>query len=154
VGYSRDATGQEIGFIYADGKFTDLRVPGSLGTFPYRINSRRQVAGYFLDNTGHASGFVWTEGQYQPVNVPGASETFVYGMNEKGELVGSFIDSSGTHGFLETDGIFMAFDAPATLATFGTFARDINDAGEILVFGFGTGTFIGHLDRQSDGGGK
>ena len=56
--------------------------------------------------------------------------------------MGSFIDSSGTHGFLESNGIFTPFDAPDTLPTAGTFARDINDSGQILVFGNGAGTFL------------
>jgi len=58
-------------------------------------------------------------------------------MNAAGEVVGSFIDQFGTHGFLYAQGSFTNFDAPNTLPTRGTFARDVNDAGQILVKGSG-----------------
>src|SRR5437764_2521954 len=80
---------------------------------------------------------MYSNGVYQSITVPGSTDTLAYGMNAAGQVVGSFIDQFGTHGFLYAQGSFTNFDAPNTLPTRGTFARDINDAGQILVTGSG-----------------
>ena len=143
VGYFGDSTGRQIGFLNtSDDIFTQISVPGAFSTFPYDINTAGEVVGYFTDSAGNADGFIYSNGIHTTVVVPGSSDTFVYGVNDAGQIVGSFIDSSGTHGFLESNGIFTTFDAPDTLPTSGTFARDINNAGQILVWGDGSGTFL------------
>jgi len=143
VGYHTDPAGNTIGFLTAGaGVFTDIIVPGAFSTFPYRVNNIGEVVGYFTNEDGDESGFVYKDGVYQTITVPGSSDTLVYAMNDSGEIVGSFIDNSGTHGFLDDNGVFTTFDAPDTLPTRGTFARDITDDGVILVYGVGTGTFV------------
>ena len=143
VGYFGVGTGRQIGFLRAsDGSFTEISVPGAFSTFPYSINTAGEVVGNFTDNVGNETGFIYRNGVYNTVAVPRSSDTVVYGVNGAGQIVGSFIDSSGTHGFLESSGIFTVFDAPDTPPTVGTFARDINDAGQILVFSSSAGTFL------------
>ncbi len=153
AGYFSDTTGRQTGFVSTgggstesaliDSSFIPISVPGSFSTFAYSVNSKGEVAGYFTNDAGNASGFLFEDGVYHTINVPKSSDTFVYGINDAGEIVGSFIDESGTHGFLDSNGIFTVFDAPDTLPTSGTFARDINNAGQILVWGNGSGTFLG-----------
>lgn len=157
VGYSGDPTGRQTGFLttgggstesaLADtaaggGGFISISVPGSFSTFAYSINAKGEIAGYSTNEAGNASGFLLEDGVYHTITVPGSSDTFAYGINDAGQIVGSFIDESGTHGFLDSNGIFTVFDAPDTLPTSGTFARDINNAGQILVWGNGSGTFL------------
>jgi probable HAF family extracellular repeat protein len=153
VGYFSDIPGSQTGFLSTSGggfansglaqtSFASISVPGSSSTFPYSINNKGQIAGYFTDASGYSSGFMFQDGVYYTINIPGSTDTFIYGINDVGQMVGSFIDSSGTHGFLERNGVFTPFDAPDTLPTAGTFARDINDSGQILVFGNGAGTFL------------
>jgi probable HAF family extracellular repeat protein len=153
VGYSGNTTGRQTGFLstgssgvtestFIDSSFTPISVPGSFNTFAFRINDKGEIAGYSTNAAGNATGFLFEDGVYETITVPGSSDTFVYGINDAGQIVGSFIDESGTHGFLDRNGIFTVFDAPDTLPTSGTFARDINNAGQILVFGNGSGTFL------------
>jgi probable HAF family extracellular repeat protein len=153
VGYFSDVAGRQTGFLstvdsglgssgFAATSFTNISVPGSISTFPYSINNNGQIVGYFTDASGVSSGFMFQGGVYHTINIPGSTDTFVYGINDLGQMVGSFIDRSGTHGFVESNGVFTPFDAPGTLPTSGTFARDINDSGQILVFGSGAGTFL------------
>jgi uncharacterized membrane protein len=152
VGYSADAAGRETGFVITGGESTEsafsessfipISVPGSCSTFAYSLNNRGEIAGYFTNDAGNATGFLFEDGVYHTINVPGSSDTFVYGINDAGQIVGSFIDEYGTHGFLDSNGIFTVFDAPDTLPTSGTFARDINNGGQILVWGNGSGTFL------------
>jgi probable HAF family extracellular repeat protein len=140
VGYATDASGKATGFIDTDGHFTSISVPGSSSTYAYRITNSGEVVGYWTDATGQESGFIYKGGNFQIMNVPGSLDTLLYGANDVGQMVGSFVDSAGTHGFLYSDGVFTDFDAPDTLPTRGTFARDIDASGNILVYG--TSTFI------------
>lgn len=135
VGYYTDAAVHSTGFVETDGRFTTIAVPGSSGTFPFRITDSGEIVGYSVDDSGRESGFAYRNGSFVPVNVPGADATLVYSINDVGQMVGTFVDATGTHGFLFSDDSFTTFDAPGTPPTRGTFARDINDSGEILVFG-------------------
>jgi uncharacterized membrane protein len=143
VGYFSDASGRQTGFLSTgSGSFVNISVPDGVSTLPYSVNNSGKIAGYSIDDTGNMHGFVFHDGAYDTINIPGSSDTFVYGINDAGQIVGSFIDTSGTHGFLESGGIITPFDAPDTLPAAGTFARDINDSGQILVFGSGAGAFL------------
>ena len=56
--------------------------------------------------------------------------TDAYGVNGTDQIVGDYHNGSGIHGFLESGGTYTTLDAPT--ATLGTFARGINDAGQIV----------------------
>jgi hypothetical protein len=69
------------------------------------------------------------------VPFPGATDTYLYGISNPGVIVGSYIDSAGTHGFVDVNGVFTTIDAPDTPPGIGTFARSVNDNGQILIYG-------------------
>jgi uncharacterized membrane protein len=54
-----DSSGVTHGFIYDDGTFTTLNVPGAYDTSVDAINDRGEVAGSYLDDTGE-HGFLGT----------------------------------------------------------------------------------------------
>jgi probable HAF family extracellular repeat protein len=138
VGDYNDATGHRHGFLYSNTNFTRIEVSGSVNTYVYGINMSGTIVGYFTDIQGHQHGFLSNSaGLISTIDVPfpGATDTFLYGINSLGIVVGSYIDSAGTHGFVNTNGVFLSIDAPNTPPGIGTFARSINDKNQILIFG-------------------
>jgi probable HAF family extracellular repeat protein len=138
VGSFTDSTGGGHGFVYTDGSFAIIDVPGAFFTTLAGINNAGQFVGRFGDSTGN-HGFVHTDGSFTVIDVPGAGFTVPTGINGSGQIVGYFIDSlQREHGFLYADGRFTQLDVPGA---FLTVAYGINNAGQIV------GTF------GKDGGG-
>lgn len=94
-------------------------------------NSKGQVALTYAsaDNVVHIA--TWRDGSYQTLpDLPGY-EMWARGINNKGQVVGFAFDSAGNeHGFLRDVASTTFFDNP--LATPGTAAMSINDAGTIV----------------------
>ena len=122
--------------------FTQIDVPGAIGTVADGINGAGQIVGSFSNSTGE-HGFLDTGGSFTQLDAPGATDTVAAGINGAGQIVGGFDDSTGQHGFLDTGGSFTQLDVPgATL----TDALGINNAGQIVgTFDNTTGTH-GFLD--------
>ena len=51
------------------------------------------------------------------IAVPGASETLASGINDAGQVSGGYVDASGTHGFVDTNGVFTTINAPGAIST-------------------------------------
>jgi probable HAF family extracellular repeat protein len=135
------------GFLYVDGMFTTIDVPGAIDTTPSSINNAGQIVGNFSDSKGQ-HGFLDVGGTFSTIDVPGASQALANGINNAGHIVGSFVDSTGPqdnlHGFLDVGGTFSTIDVPGA---FRTFANGINDAGHIVgYFDDSKGRFHGFLD--------
>ena len=58
VGYYSDRGGREHGFLWNDGDFTTIDVPGAAATFVYGINNRGDMVGSYLDDAGAYRGFL------------------------------------------------------------------------------------------------
>src|SRR5258708_35372287 len=75
-----------------------------------------------------------------PINIfntfddPSASTgtTQAFGVNDTDQIVGSYSNASGSHGFLESGGMYTTLDDP--LATTGTTAQGINATGQTVGF--------------------
>ncbi len=81
---------------------------------------------------------------FTSINDPSAAAglgTIVTGINSSGQVVGSFFDvSSGTHGFVDTGGLFTTINYPSPNPG-TTVANGINDSGQVVGdFKDGTGT--------------
>lgn len=63
---------------------------------------------------------------------PGATVTRVFGLNGHGELVGTDNTMPGRHAFLVDRGRYVSLDSSGILGTHISFARDVNDAGDIV----------------------
>jgi uncharacterized membrane protein len=92
--------GGEHGFVYDNGTFTPLNVPGAASTIAEAINDCSEVAGDYIDASGNTHGFVYDDATYTTLTAPGATNTYAYGINDRGEIAGTYYDSSGEHGFL------------------------------------------------------
>src|SRR3954451_20174855 len=60
---------------------------------------------------------------YTTIDVLGSTSTTAYGLNNSGQIVGAYTDSAGTHGFLNTDGVFTTLPFVPT---------GINNVGQIV----------------------
>ena len=91
------------GFLYTDGSFITVDVPGASGTSAYGINDAGQIVGTF-QTSGVDHGFLYSNGHFITIDVPGARSTDAVGINNAGLIVGTFIDATtfAERGFLAT----------------------------------------------------
>ena len=76
------------GFVWNQGRITQLDVPRSLATIAYGINNAGQITGAYADATGRRHGFLLQRGRYTPIDVPGRTETeAAWGINDLGQIV-------------------------------------------------------------------
>jgi probable HAF family extracellular repeat protein len=121
VGYFPDNTGAFHGFLYTNGSFIQINVPGAAFTEAYGINNKGQIVGAFFPTGTFSQGFFYSGGSFSEIDVPGAVNTDPKGINDRGQIVGNFTSGDVEHGFVEhgflyTDGIFTQIDVPdATL---------------------------------------
>jgi hypothetical protein len=81
--------GPATGFIRRNGRFRNIKVPGSLETVPQSINKHVQVVGYYTrEGQPGFHGFLFHNGQYTPLDAPDAVSTLPFGMNDAGKVVG------------------------------------------------------------------
>src|SRR5436309_238930 len=123
--------------------FTTIDDPlGTEGINAAGINGSGQIVGAY-QVSGLIHGFVFSGGSFTTVDDPsGTLGNEAFGINASGQLVGEYKDASGshgyflsgnaigTHGFLLSGGTYFTLDDP--LATNGTEAFGINDAGQIV----------------------
>jgi probable HAF family extracellular repeat protein len=122
-------------FLYFEGNYTDISVPSG-GFIPYSntaavaINNNGDIVGSYRDGI-QTRGFLYSDGVYTtlptpPTDFPGFSNVNPTGINDTCEIVGFYEGGS----FLYRDGIYTTLNDP--LGTYGTFASDINNAGQIV----------------------
>ena len=116
VGYS-DVAGA---FLYDQGSYATLTVPGATNTKAYGINDSGQIVGSY---DGH--GFLLDHGSYTTLDVPGSVETCAYGINSSGQIVGN----SSLGAFQLDQGSYTMIDVPGSTSTQ---AFGINDSGQIV----------------------
>lgn len=153
VGYRMIGEDLFNGFIYKDGDWQNVSIPGASFTFLTGINNVNLVVGYYRLGANEFIGFVSNRAGYEnfiwdgleltgapPLKIiayPGATTTFPYAINDAAQIVGTYIDAGGvSHGFfLEGDPAnpanYQTIDYPGASATE---ARDINEFGEIVGF--------------------
>jgi probable HAF family extracellular repeat protein len=148
VGGILDASRTLRSFLFDDGDFTTIDVPGALSSSALKINDRGQIVGAYstLTNKNHAfptRGFLWDAGVATMIDVPGALHTGANGINNSGRIVGDYVDANGVgHGFIrEPDGNFTTIDIPGATSTG---ISDINDHGQM------TGLYV-DADGKSHG---
>ena len=88
------------GFVYNNGTFTTLNVPGANATYANAISNSGEVAGTYTDSSFTAHGFVYDNGTFTTLNAPGANGTLPTAINDRGDVAGEYNDSIGAHGFL------------------------------------------------------
>ena len=136
VGNFLTVDGDLDGFVFRNGEFIDVAVPGvtsdDRGALN-EVNDHGQAVGAFTDgDTGILHSFILNRhGEFSMLpDVPDAVLTEATGINNAGEIVGFYRDASFTpHGFILRRGVFTPYDYPGGSRTL--LAR-INDRGQII----------------------
>jgi hypothetical protein len=99
------------GFVYRNGKFSAINVPGATETEVLGINDRGDMVGvYQLAGALNFHGFLRQNGSFIPIDDPNAQfGTMAIGINESGVIVGSFDNAKG---FVYSNGTYRTLDAP------------------------------------------
>lgn len=84
------------GFLYYNGVYTAINVPGSTGTVPTAISNLGQIVGWYWDTSGKMHGFLDTNGIFTTIDPPYAAglsapagNTQLWGINDAGDIVGT-----------------------------------------------------------------
>ena len=119
------------GFLYSDGVFTDIVVPGATaGTSAYGVNNTGSIVGSFADHAGQ-HGFLYTvsDGTYTTLDVPTAFATLALGINDHGTITFEWVNSRFIYsGAVLKDGRYSRLNVPGATQSK---ARGINVYGWI-----------------------
>jgi probable HAF family extracellular repeat protein len=130
IGTAKQSSGFSIGYLYHDGVYTQLEVPGSPFFTPYSINSSGQVVGEAMINSGPHIAVLYSNGEVISLVQPGWTGSRAYSINDSGQVVGIYWDSANvTKSFLYSDGEIIDL---GSLFGDDTFAYDINNHGQIV----------------------
>ena len=137
VGNFVTVAGSTDGFVFKDGTFTDVALPGASPDDRGALNAVNDAGlavGDFIDPaTGIQHMFVrQSRGEITvlPDAAPGATLTEGRGINNRGTIVGIYHDAmNGRHGFILNDGVYTRFDYPGA---FRTLLTGINNRGQIV----------------------
>jgi uncharacterized membrane protein len=125
------------GFVYANGRFTNVDFPGAAHgeqTLARGISAAGRVVGTYLDRAYVTHGFMLAKGNYMTVDVPGSRETVAAGVNGADEIIGHFSYPAGYGpGFQWRQGRVTVIDFTRVVPGASlTVPCGINDAGLIV----------------------
>jgi probable HAF family extracellular repeat protein len=112
------------GFLYANGIFATIEVPGATSTDVFGINDSGDIVGSYRDAMDMTHGFLYANGKFTTLDFPGARVTVAYDINNFGTIVGH---AQGYGGFLYSNGSFTHIDLPCVTSVNG-----INGFGDIV----------------------
>jgi len=116
------------GFLYYQGNYAPITLPGAVDVYPLRINNQRTIVGTATSPDGRYHGFILKGGQIAIVDDPAATNTVITGINDKDEIVGYSFDTP------DEASNFVGDVAHAKLQplTSGVCIWDINNAGAMV----------------------
>jgi uncharacterized membrane protein len=95
---------QDLSFLYHDGTFTTIEVPGALSTTAFDINDHGEIVGQYKGSDAKFHGFAYDKGTFTTVDKPGALNTRPVAVNNQGEMVGLYVRDDVFH----SEGAFIA----------------------------------------------
>ena len=100
VGTYTPVGGTDTGFLYHNGKFTNLTEPGSYTSLiPKGINNTGEVVGLVVGLYGYQA-FTYRSGAYTNYTFPGGGNTEFTGVNDAGYISGSYVYAGSTVNFI------------------------------------------------------
>ncbi len=134
AGWCTNKSNIEIGFTYAKGTFTDIKIAGATLTNAVGINDAGSVVGTYIDSSGKQHGFLLVGSTLTKLDPPGTTSlNTAWGINNAGVITVFGVNSSGTYlSFTTADGghTYTPFHAPGE-GTIGTAIHEINNNGDI-----------------------
>jgi uncharacterized membrane protein len=142
--YVSSATGGSVGFLYKNGKFTDIPGPaGSIGTIANAINDHGDVTGAYVDSSRVQHAYVLKGKKYTTIDPPGTSTPAGNGINNKGNL--AIATSDSCYLYTAATKKFKKINVPGATTTA---CLDLNTAGDVsYVWSDSAGTQHGALLR-------
>jgi len=135
AGWCTNTSGVEIGYTYAKGTFTDIKIAGATLTNVNGINDTGAVVGTYIDSAGTQHGFLLVGGSLTTLDPPGVTGVATaWGINNAGVVTVFGTNSSGTYlSFTTADKgtTYTAFRAPGE-GSLGTAIHEINNNGDIV----------------------
>ncbi|MGO9211424.1 MAG: hypothetical protein ACLPXM_13295 [Terriglobales bacterium] len=126
------------GFLFSNGSYSTIDVPGATNTSLFGINNLGDIVGDYIDTSGVTHGFLMSNGSVTTLDFPGATNTNAQGINDTGKIVGSTVVANVRHGYLFRDGTFTQIDFPGASPAgsgaplSGTDVHGINASGVIV----------------------
>lgn len=138
------------GFIYEDGVYKEVNVPGALATTATAINNRGWIAGYFIDSTQKPHGYLYIGNNLTAFDMPAADALYIncLDVNERGATIGYYSTQCSPlycpkdHSFLRSERTVVDIDVPNAAETI---PNSINNKGTVV------GTYREHLDGNYRG---
>jgi uncharacterized membrane protein len=133
VGAYSTASGTTVGFLYKNGKYTDI--PGPTGTrqsSANSINDAGAIVGSYVDSNDVMHGFLLKGEKYTTLDLPGATEgTGATGINTRGWIVLYGYNSTGAASALTKNNgkTYLPINVPGAAASF---ANDLDSAGDVV----------------------
>lgn len=147
-GFFNDQSGAMHGYVWKNGKFTQIDFPGSASTWVDAMTKKGELAGTYFDTSGIQHGYIYKDGKFKALNHPDAVPTqgvrfeFGYGLgtaafqtSDVEQVVGEYADkNANSHSWLYSDGKFSSFDPPGANPApgGGSSAMAVNDSLEIV----------------------
>jgi uncharacterized membrane protein len=130
VGNYQNSKNTTIGFVYQNGKFTDIPGPaGAKNSAANGINDNGVIVGSYQDSKG-SHGFRLTGSTYKTLNVPGATATFAAGINNKGHIVLYWQDKmDNSESSIWNGKTYKTIDVPGAT---NTMAMDLDNADDVV----------------------
>jgi len=118
----------KYGFLWRDGVFSKVRVPGSRSTDAHGVNNFGDVVGAFSPEQNRLSliGYIFSKGKYRIIPNPLSVRTYSYAnsINDQGDILGF----NGISDFVLHNGTFFYFSIPNS----ETNAMTINNRGWVV----------------------
>jgi len=116
-------------FLYVNGQYQTVTVPGASSTTAQSINNSGQIAGSFSDRAG-THGFINTGTNFVVLDLPGgAGTTSAFGINDAGQTVGWAVVNNVVEGFEYSAGAYTEIAFPGAMNIEPT---GINNSGEVV----------------------
>lgn len=97
VGYFEPNDGNLIsrGFLFHNGTYAHIEVPGATTTIAFSINNAGVIVGIYNGPSLRPGGFIYWKERFATVEIPGALSTEVRGINDRGDIVGHYVTADG-----------------------------------------------------------
>lgn len=136
VGVYNNSSGNSVGFLYKNGKYTDIPGPtGAVSSVASGINDNGAIVGDYVDTNGKTHGFLLKGKKYTTLDVPTAfGTTAASGINKAGWIALWWMDQRGLiESSITKDNGKTYHDIDVPLAA-DSYASDLNSAGDVTYF--------------------
>jgi len=136
VGVYNNSSGNTVGFLYKNGKYTDIPGPASaVSSVASGINDTGAIVGDYVDSNGRTHGFLLKGRKYTILDEPAAfGTTAASGINNAGWIVVWYVDQQGLVESAVTKdngNTYTTIDVPLAV---DSYASDLDSAGDVTYF--------------------